>query len=69
MGPLPIRCRALRALELSPLTIDQLAICLSADPHYIQRVVRDLTILGAVEQSGQNKPVSRKPSKVWRIAA
>jgi predicted ArsR family transcriptional regulator len=68
VSPQPLRIRILRALELSPMTVRDLARCLSASEGYIRDWMCDLEKVGDVECVGIDKPISARPWNVYGLA-
>lgn len=69
MNPQPLRIRILRALELSPMTVRDLARCLCAPEASVRTWVRDMDRAGAVACCGRVKPMHARPWNVYRLAA
>lgn len=66
--PLPMRCRALGALELAPMTIRQLARRLSTSEPYARKTIDELRGLGVIRPAGTIASKGR-PGCLWSIAA
>lgn len=69
MNQLPLRCRVIGAMELQPMTIPQISLCLDARPAYVQRVVSDLRSVGAARCAGSRHRRTGRPEKVWELVA
>jgi predicted ArsR family transcriptional regulator len=65
MNPIPLRIRIPRALELAPMTVRELARCLSVSPHAVWSTLQEL------EAARARNPVRRNghPGHLYRIAA
>lgn len=64
MKPLPLRCRVIGALQLSPMSINQLASVLCANVHSIRHYVEELHGMRVISQRGFGR-INRYTVKLW----
>lgn len=66
MKPMPLRVRVIGALQLAPMTIEEVARVLSANVHSVRHYVEELKGMRVVSPVAGVKPEGRA-FKVWRI--
>ena len=64
MKPLPLRCRVIGALQLSPMSIGQLSSVLSANVHSVRHYVEELHGMKVISHRGIGR-ANRYPVKLW----
>ena len=64
----PLRNRILRALALQPMTIQQLARCLSANAGYIQNLLAAMRVKHLVRHVDRIPNGKNKPEYLWGAA-
>lgn len=69
MKPQPLRARILSALKLAPMSETELARCLDARVHYVQRLVAEMRGHGLVRNAGYVKNGKRRPLLRVELAA
>ena len=67
MKPMPLRVRVIGALQLAPMTIEEVARVLSANVHIVRHYVEELKSMRLVSPVAMAKRQGRAPLKVWRI--
>lgn len=66
MRPLPLRVRVIGALQLAPMTIDEVARVLSANVHSVRHYIGELKGMRVVSAVGSMR-ASTCPRKIWRL--
>lgn len=69
LGPKPLIKRLIGALELAPMTVDQLAIRLTVGEASVRTRLAELRELGVAGPVSAVKRPSQRPRKIWSLAA
>lgn len=69
LGPLPLRCRILGALELAPMTPAQLAKCLDVTQNRVRRAMAEFREAGVTRVIDTQQGVNGHPRNVWSLTA
>lgn len=64
---IPLRIRILRALELSPMSIQQLARCLSASRAKVDLSLSLLYAEGSADRTRSPEHRNGRPANIWRV--
>lgn len=66
---IPLRERILAALRLAPMTIAELARCLSAQPAYVQRLLAEMRLRRSVRYGETVRLGNFRPHRKWELIA
>lgn len=64
-----LRNRILGALQLAPMTTNELSRCLSARPTYVQRLLADMRVKHRTRICGKVRMGSTRPDWKWERTA
>lgn len=66
---IPLRERILGALQLAPMTINEVSRCLCANPRYVQRLLADMRVKHRVRYGRTVRLGPTRPHRKWELPA